>query len=158
MAKAGRDEKGRMLPGHTANPGGRPAAAKAFRDAALVALREGTEEEGKLLIDAWVDEVRRRGEDWAKASELLAAYCFGRPMQAVELAGLEGAPIEVNHQVHHEAPEPKAAARILVRLAHAGALPVGAEGSRKARDAEDDEVHHPEADRAAGSLPSRRRS
>lgn len=93
--QAVRDEKGRMLPGHTINPGGRPKAAVAFREEAQKAVREG-DAEGLKIINAWVSEIERHGEDWAKASELLAAYAFGKPAQGVELTGADGGPIRTS--------------------------------------------------------------
>lgn len=89
----GRGANGRILPGHTINPGGRPKAGQAFREEAQEALRKGGKE-GVLIIEAWVKEVEGRGEDWAKASELLAAYAFGKPPQGLEISGLDGGPIE----------------------------------------------------------------
>ncbi len=83
---------GTLLPGGTANPGGRPKAGVAFREEAQKAVRVG-EAEGLLIIRAWVKEVQTGGEDWAKASELLAAYAFGKPPQGLELSGPDGAPI-----------------------------------------------------------------
>lgn len=76
----GRDEKGRLLPGHTANPGGRPRLASELRAKALKAVDEH-------VIDAWIAEVRDRGDEWLKCSELLAAYGLGKPKEAAADGG-----------------------------------------------------------------------
>lgn len=38
----------------------------------------------ELVLAAWADEIRTRGPDWLRASELMAAYAYGRPSAAVE--------------------------------------------------------------------------
>ncbi len=39
------------------------------------------------VIKAWVSEVETLGDNWPKCSEMLAAYGYGKPVQAVELTG-----------------------------------------------------------------------
>ncbi len=74
----GRDEAGRLLPGAKLNPGGRPKEDIAFRARARKAVDE-------FVAQKWIDEVERDGPDWLKASELLAAYAYGKPSQSLEV-------------------------------------------------------------------------
>lgn len=59
-------------PGKSGNPGGRPKTAQQFRARARAAVDEH-------VIEAWEDEVTNRGPAWLRASELLAAYGYGKP-------------------------------------------------------------------------------
>ncbi len=65
-------------PGESGNPGGRPKETPEFRLKARVAV-------DKYVIDKWIDEVATGGDDWIKASELLAAYGYGKPSQSFEV-------------------------------------------------------------------------
>lgn len=91
----GRGPDGRILPGSSGNPGGRPKAGILFREEAQKRARQDSAE-GKVVLDAWVKEIESKGEDWVKASELLANYAFGRPVQGLEITGAEGGPIETS--------------------------------------------------------------
>ena len=73
--------------GQSGNSSGRPKVAEEFRDRA----RKATDE---FVIAAWISEVESMGDNWIKASELLAAYGYGRPAQSMELTGRGGGPIE----------------------------------------------------------------
>lgn len=75
-------------PGQSGNPNGRPKVAEAFREKCRKAVDE-------RVIDAWITEVQNQGENWMKASELLAAYAYGRPTQAVEHSGEGGEPLSI---------------------------------------------------------------
>ena len=82
--------------GPSPNPSGRPAVVEAFRLKARAAVDEH-------VLGAWIDEVQakeriemtdngpvsvmQRGREWMRASELLAAYGYGKPAQIVALAG-----------------------------------------------------------------------
>jgi hypothetical protein len=59
------------------NPGGRPKLDANFRDRAKKAVDEH-------VLGAWIEEVVNRGDAWAKCSELLAAYGYGKPPAAPE--------------------------------------------------------------------------
>jgi hypothetical protein len=59
------------------NPGGRPKLDGLFRERAKKAVDEH-------VLQAWIDEVVNRGDAWAKCSELLAAYGYGKPQSAPE--------------------------------------------------------------------------
>ena len=59
-------------PGESGNPAGRPKVAEEFRARA----RRATDE---MVFNAWEEEVRDRGSSWLRASELLAAYGYGKP-------------------------------------------------------------------------------
>lgn len=72
--------------GHPGGPG-RPKIIAELRDRCLRAVND-------KVIAAWESEVDAMGDDWVKASELLAAYGLGKPSQAVELTGKDGGPIE----------------------------------------------------------------
>lgn len=64
-------------PGQSGNPGGRPRVREEIRERAQAAVTEH-------VIDAWVEEVKTRGDDWVKCSELLAHYGIGKPASAPE--------------------------------------------------------------------------
>lgn len=83
-----RDNKGKFLPGESPNPNGRPKVAEEFRARARKAVDDH-------VIDAWILEVENLGDEWIRASELLAAYGYGKPSQAVELTGAGGGALEV---------------------------------------------------------------
>lgn len=74
----GRDEKGRLVPGVSGNPGGRPKSVEEFRSRARKAV-------DKHVLEMWQTEVSKKGKDWVKCSELLAAYGYGRPTQAIDV-------------------------------------------------------------------------
>lgn len=93
--------------GQSGNPGGR----RRMPDALKVKCENATEE----VIDAWIDEVRLktrtiraqgghlvevecRGEDWIKASQLIAAYAYGEPTKQVEHTGANGEALSVTVQ------------------------------------------------------------
>lgn len=103
-------------PGQSGNPNGRPKVVEELRQRALKAVEEH-------VLAAWVAEVegveiqaedndgnprvddkgepvmvRYRGKDWIKASELLAAYGMGKPVQAMEHTGKDGGPIQAEHR------------------------------------------------------------
>lgn len=73
--------------GKSGNPNGRPKIVEEFRDRA----RKATDE---WVLKSWIAEVQEMGKDWVKASELLAAYGYGRPSQGIELTGKNGGPVE----------------------------------------------------------------
>lgn len=75
-------------PGQSGNPNGRPKVADAFKERCRKAVDE-------RVIDAWISEVASLGDNWMKASELLAAYAYGRPTQAVEHSGGDGEPLSI---------------------------------------------------------------
>ena len=66
--------------GQSGNPNGRPRIADEFRDKSRKAVDDH-------VLDAWIEEVENRGEEWVRCSELLAAYGYGRPPQSVEHPG-----------------------------------------------------------------------
>ena len=78
MAGEGRDEKGRMLPGNTINPGARPKRA-----AELIALCQEFSQEA---FDTCITILRtgaNRDKKWAV--EHIHAYAWGRPSQNINL-------------------------------------------------------------------------
>jgi hypothetical protein len=66
--------------GKSGNPGGQPARKAEFRAKCIKEVDES-------VFPAWVEEVRKRGPDWMRAAELLAAYGYGRPAQSVHVDG-----------------------------------------------------------------------
>lgn len=70
-------------PGQSGNPGGRP---KKRRPLAARCRRIVDEH----VVDAWLNEVEKRGPDWVACSKLLAAYGYGRPTQAVAVTHYDG--------------------------------------------------------------------
>ena len=84
-AEVARDRNGRVLPGATPNPGGRPKAWREFQEA----VRERSPEALKIIDQALKSkdpEMRR----WA--CERVLAYAWGRPPQRVQIGGDEDAP------------------------------------------------------------------
>jgi hypothetical protein len=67
-----------FAPGQSGNPSGRPKVAVQFRDRARAVV-------DSLVLEAWEAEVRDRGPHWLRASELLAAYGYGKPSPASDL-------------------------------------------------------------------------
>ena len=68
---------GRFSRGQTGNPGGRPKVRADFQTRARAQVDEH-------IIDAWAAEVRERGPQWVRYSELLVAYAYGKPVTTVE--------------------------------------------------------------------------
>lgn len=141
-----RVEGGRFAPGVSANPAGKPAGVAAFRLKARVKVDE-------LVIDAWVAEIQGRGPDWMKASELLTAYAYGRPVVAVSGPDEGPIPVAVAAQVNHV--DPARAVRLVQLLAALGVRPVGFGGPGEGDDAEGNEVHGAGADGSTGAVPPR---
>lgn len=131
-----RDAQGRLLPGNTANPLGRPGGSKGF--AALI--REQSKE-GAELVDVAFQVLR--GElvrrEWMGASEgplevmvtptvkesldalkWLADRGWGKAVETVELSGPDGQPLQSEATVKHEPLDPKRIANVLGVLARAG--------------------------------------
>jgi hypothetical protein len=75
--------------GKSGNPGGRIKIPDEFKNRAKSIV-------DKHVIKYWEKEVVNEGPNAMKASELLVAYAYGKPSQAVELSGKEGGPIEVS--------------------------------------------------------------
>lgn len=73
--------------GQSGNPAGRPKVVEEFKKRCRAAV-------DAEVIERWISEVRSGGEYWVKCSELLAAYGYGKPAQAVEVTGRDGGPIE----------------------------------------------------------------
>lgn len=78
-----------FVKGQSGNPGGRAKVEAAFKDRARKVADE-------IVIQYWEDEVKTNGPNAMKASELLSAYAYGKPTQAVEVAGKDGGPIAVS--------------------------------------------------------------
>lgn len=81
--------KGRpFAKGVSGNPNGRPRVDDVFRDKARGAADEH-------CINAWVAEIVAQGPQWIRASELLAAYGFGKPSQRVEHDTTDSKPLSL---------------------------------------------------------------
>ncbi len=80
-----------FVKGQSGNISGRPKAADEFR----VRCRKLVDEK---VVDYWQRELENDGPNAMKASELLSAYAYGKPSQAVELSGKDGGPITVTWQ------------------------------------------------------------
>lgn len=63
--------------GVSGNPSGRPKLAAEFRDDCRAILPKA--------LERWKEEIKSKGPDWLRASELVAAYAVGKPTQRVEV-------------------------------------------------------------------------
>lgn len=85
----------RFQPGQSGNPGGRPKRS-AIRDFFAQATKEGEPTRlERVLTSLYTTAIDRSHRDHMHACELVTAYCFGRPVQAVEVAGEGGGPLSV---------------------------------------------------------------
>jgi hypothetical protein len=154
-----RDAQGRLLPGHSGNPAGRPGGTKGF--AALIREQSGDGEElVRIAFQTLRGELQRR--EWMGASEgpvqvvttpsvkesldalkWLADRGWGKAVETVELSGPDGQPLQSETTVKHEAPSPQRLASVLGVLARAGFIPpAGAPGlPAQPADAADNQVH-----------------
>lgn len=73
----------KWVKGFSGNPGGKPKIAEEFREKCRRVVDDH-------VLAAWTHEVETMGDNWIKASELLAAYGYGRPAQPVTGADGEG--------------------------------------------------------------------
>lgn len=64
-------------PGVSGNPSGRPKVVEEFRQRARKAVDEH-------VLGRWIQEVVQDGPEWMRASEMLAAYGYGKPSSAPE--------------------------------------------------------------------------
>jgi hypothetical protein len=78
MAKAATPTS--FKPGVSGNPSGRPKVCAEFKDKARKIADE-------RVIQFWEREIANEGPNAMKASELLAAYAYGKPTQAVDVSG-----------------------------------------------------------------------
>ena len=87
MADALRDERGRLLPGSTANPHGRPP--RAVETAMLDDIFKwfGTPEHRAALFTGWQRMIDRGNP---KGIELALAYLAGKPRTDINLGGVGG--------------------------------------------------------------------
>ena len=115
-----RTARGTFAPGCSGNAGGKPKLPGELKLRCLEAVNDH-------VIAAWIDELqvrkrevktqigpmdmRCRGDEWLKCSELLASYGLGRPTQHVEAKITDGmtdddvkkAVIEMHRQLEQEA-------------------------------------------------------
>jgi len=78
-------------PGQSGNPSGRPPIAKEFRDKCRNYMEAGEGGWDKLVSLASKSKPQIR----IRALELITAYAYGKPAQAVEVTGGDGAPVVV---------------------------------------------------------------
>src|SRR4051794_4368144 len=93
LGGAARDASGKLLPGHTANPSGRPKIWREFQDA----MRERSPK----AVEA-IDRALRSDEPGERqwAAEKVLAYAWGRPPQRLQVGGDEDAPpLTVDHGI-----------------------------------------------------------
>src|SRR4051794_29514292 len=84
-AEVPRDARGRVLPGATPNPSGRPKVWAEFRDA----MRERSPQ-AVAIVDRALKS--RDAEERRWAAEKVLAYAWGRPPQRVQVGADEDAP------------------------------------------------------------------
>lgn len=85
----------RFMPGQSGNPGGRPKRS-AIREYFEQIPKEGDVPRMAKVLEALYLTARDRSHrDHMHAVELVAGYCFGRPVQAVEVGDPGGGPFSV---------------------------------------------------------------
>ncbi len=92
---ANRAKTGRWQPGTSGNSSGRPRRSS-IRDFFNEPVADGSTRLESVLKAMYEVAVDRKHRDCFKAIELCAAYACGRPVSALEVSGIDGAPIEVN--------------------------------------------------------------
>ena len=87
--KPKRDEKGRLLPGNTANPKGRPVGSLSITAEIKKRLQECPEGKEKTYLEFLVNKILQQAvlEGNEQMIKQIWAYIDGQPKQAVELAG-----------------------------------------------------------------------
>ncbi len=78
-----------FVKGKSGNASGRPRVVEEFKLRARRVV-------DKHVIQYWEREIANEGPNAMKASELLSAYAYGKPSQAVEVSGKDGGPITVS--------------------------------------------------------------
>lgn len=92
--KPARDEKGRLLPGNTANPGGRPRTAKLYREwLDAVDERIGIDRRRALWQRAYNIAIGGKDSDSTTALRLMFEYDMGRPAQMI--SSEDGKPVSI---------------------------------------------------------------
>ena len=81
-----RDELGRLLPGVSGNPRGRPKTVK-VREVAKAYLEEAAESGDKTRLELLVARLEKDDP------KTLLAYAYGKPVETVELSGADGEPL-----------------------------------------------------------------
>lgn len=66
--------------GKSGNPAGRPKKREELQAKCTRVVDD-------VVVDAWIQEVQLRGDDWVECSKLLAAYGYGKPTQKIEHSG-----------------------------------------------------------------------
>ena len=91
--KPQRDEKGRLLPGNTANPNGRPAfSLTSILKEELQNIPEGEKVSRAISV---MRKILKQAEDGdATSQKLVMNYIEGMPRQNIGLDGGDGSPIE----------------------------------------------------------------
>jgi hypothetical protein len=118
----GRDHTGRFRKGMSGNPNGRPKSLVSFIE---LARQKGSPVAFKALLR--VTQYSKDERAIVQAALGLLAYAWGKPKQAVEVTGKDGAPVEVN-----DARE-RLIARISARLTALGADGAAREPKRYGR-------------------------
>ena len=87
--KPQRDEKGRLLPGSTANPKGRPVGSLSITAEIKKRLQECPEGKEKTYLEFLVNKILQQAvlEGNEQMIKTIWGYVDGQPKQAVELAG-----------------------------------------------------------------------
>lgn len=89
---------GKFQKGQSGNPCGRPKVIEAFRKRARKIV-------DSKVLDMWENELDTDGPDKMKASELLAAYAYGKPTQGIAFSDADAAPVDFVVIKHaHEMP------------------------------------------------------
>lgn len=86
QASPARDERGRILPGHTGNPNGRPPKGYSITETLKAMMDE--KPEIKQALGTKLVEMALKGD--LAAIKLLMSYIDGNPVQRNELTGKDG--------------------------------------------------------------------
>lgn len=89
-----REDAGKFKKGVSGNPKGRPKAGLTLQHI----CKEHAETAIQILLGIMTDEKAKSG-DRIRAAEIILERGYGKPMQAVELGGAGGGPVQVNVNV-----------------------------------------------------------
>lgn len=98
--KPERDELGRLLPGNSGNPSGRPKGSVSLKRMLEVKMAEIPLGQTKTWAEQIVDSLMVNAivKNDTAAMKLIMSYIDGNPLQGIEMTGKDGAPLTANSE------------------------------------------------------------